>query len=178
MQVYPENKAADEHFNNLRSQYADLLHQGRALVDEVTNSQAFIQRTLKAMQDHTDCCEDAIKAGDAIKLVNHSSSLARLGNRVLQVAKQEADNSEDPAFISTLNYSADQLHSSEIHSCSNSFVRMFMIFFVFSGVAPMVHAAKALAINMANPEKANDWRTKNNLVSQISKKSARAKSED
>ena len=29
----------------------------------------------------------------------------------------------------------------------------------------MVHAAKALAINMASAEKANDWRTKNNLVS-------------
>ena len=29
----------------------------------------------------------------------------------------------------------------------------------------MVHAAKALAMNMASAEKANDWRTKNNLVS-------------
>ena len=29
----------------------------------------------------------------------------------------------------------------------------------------MVHAAKALAVNMNNPEKASDWRRKNNLVS-------------
>ena len=29
----------------------------------------------------------------------------------------------------------------------------------------MVHAAKALAVNMSSPEKANDWRAKNNLVS-------------
>lgn len=29
----------------------------------------------------------------------------------------------------------------------------------------MVHAAKALAIQMTNPEKANDWRRKNNSVS-------------
>ena len=28
----------------------------------------------------------------------------------------------------------------------------------------MVHAAKALAINMGSAEKAADWRTKNNLV--------------
>merc|ERR1719219_3281853 len=40
--VYPENKAADEHFNNLKSQYSEQLHQGRALVDEVTDSKAFI----------------------------------------------------------------------------------------------------------------------------------------
>ena len=29
----------------------------------------------------------------------------------------------------------------------------------------MVHAAKALAVNMSSSEKANDWRAKNNLVS-------------
>ena len=29
----------------------------------------------------------------------------------------------------------------------------------------MVHAAKALAVNMSSTEKANDWRGKNNLVS-------------
>ena len=52
--VYPENKAADEHFNNLKSQYSELLHQGRAWLDEVTDSKAFISRSLKAMQDHAD----------------------------------------------------------------------------------------------------------------------------
>ena len=56
--------------------------------------------------------EDAIRQGNAIKLVEHASALARLGNRVLQVGRQEAENSEDPRFISSLNYSADQLHSS------------------------------------------------------------------
>ena len=110
--VYPENKAADEHFNNLKSQYSELLHQGRALLDEVTDSKAFIARSLKAMQDHTDHGEDAIRQGHAIKLVEHASALARLGNRVLQVGRQEAENSEDPRFISSLNYSVDQLHSS------------------------------------------------------------------
>jgi vinculin len=65
------------------------------------------------MQDHTDHCEDAIRSGNPIKMVEHTSALARLGNRVLQVAKQETENSEDPRFISSLNYSADQLHSSK-----------------------------------------------------------------
>merc|ERR1719210_3229277 len=53
------------------------------------------------------------------------------------------DNSEDPRFISTLNYAANQVNSR---------------------VAPMVHAAKALAVNMSSTEKANDWRGKNNLL--------------
>ena len=38
-----------------------------------------------------------------------------MGNRVLQVAKQEAENSEDPEFISTLNYSADKLSTSKFY---------------------------------------------------------------
>ncbi len=144
--VYPENKAADEHFNNLKSQYSHLLHRGRDLLDEVTDSKAFIGRSLKAMQDHTDHCEDAIRQGNAIKLVEHTSALARLGNRVLQVGRQEAENSEDPRFLSSLNYAADQLHSR---------------------VAPMVHSAKSLAVDIKHPEKARDWRLKNGQVSPL-----------
>ncbi len=40
-----------------------------------------------------------------------------------------------------------------------------VIFFSFLGVAPMVHAAKSLAVNMGSSEKAEGWRAKNNLVS-------------
>ena len=109
--VYPDNKSADEHFNNLKSQYSELLQQNRALVDEVTDSKAFIARSLEAMQEASARCEDSIRTGQAVKMVEHTSALARLGNRVLQVARQEAENSEDPRFISTLNYSADKLQS-------------------------------------------------------------------
>ena len=35
----------------------------------------------------------------------------------------------------------------------------------FPGVAPMVHAAKSLAVNMGRSENADEWRAKNNLVS-------------
>lgn len=124
--VYPENKAADEHFNNLKSQYFELLQQGRNLLDEVTDARAFIERSLKAMQEHAGHCEDAIRQGNAIKLVEHASALARMANRALQVARQEAENSEDPRFISALNYSADQLHSSK------SFFPVRTIFLPFS----------------------------------------------
>ena len=109
--VYPDNKSADEHFNNLKSQYSELLQQNRNLVDEVTDSKAFIARSLEAMQEASARCEDSIRSGQAVKLVEHTSALARLGNRVIQVGRQEAENSEDPRFISTLNYSADKLQS-------------------------------------------------------------------
>lgn len=40
---YPTSKAADEHFENLRQQYADLLTRVRNLCDEATDSGDFIK---------------------------------------------------------------------------------------------------------------------------------------
>lgn len=39
------------------------------------------------------------------------SAIARLGNRTLNVAKKEAENSEDPAFINRVNRAADSLQN-------------------------------------------------------------------
>lgn len=40
---YTENKAADEHFDNLRMQYADCVARVRSLCDEATDSAHFIK---------------------------------------------------------------------------------------------------------------------------------------
>ncbi len=44
---YPESKSADEHFENLRREYADALQRLRALVDEAIDSVDFIKATGK-----------------------------------------------------------------------------------------------------------------------------------
>jgi hypothetical protein len=56
-------------------------------------------------------CEDAVKSNNPIKLVENTSSLIRLANRVLQVAKQELENSEDPNFMALLNNTTQDLHA-------------------------------------------------------------------
>ena len=43
--TYPDNKAADEHFENLRRQYADAIQKTRQLCDEAIDSAAFIQQS-------------------------------------------------------------------------------------------------------------------------------------
>lgn len=63
------------------------------------------------MRKHALMCEDAIAKNDPNKMVDHTTAIARLANRVLQVAKQEADNSEDPSFIASISRAADQLQS-------------------------------------------------------------------
>ena len=59
-------------------------------------------------------CEDAIGRKEAQQLVDGTSQIARLANRVLMVAKQEAENSEDPAFVDRVNEAADALQASTL----------------------------------------------------------------
>ena len=112
--VYPENKAADEHFENLRKQFAETVLLTRTLADEATDSARFVGQSLVAMQAHTNGCDEAIVTKQPAKMVENTSAIARLANRVLQLTKQEADNSEDPKYISALNIAAGQLQSSEL----------------------------------------------------------------
>jgi vinculin len=114
---YSQSKAADEHFENLRLQYADSVSRIRDLCDEATDSVHFCKISEEHMQKHTVMCEDAIANNDAEKMVEHTTAIARLANRVLQVAKQEAENSEDPVFINSVNKAADNLQGSKNIIC-------------------------------------------------------------
>ena len=110
--TYPDNKAAGEHFENLRNQYADAIARTRQLCDEAIDSAAFIQQSEDLMRRCTAECEDAIARQEPQRLVDGTSHIARLANRVLMVAKQEADNSEDPKFIGEVTGAANQLQNS------------------------------------------------------------------
>ncbi|VEN57814.1 unnamed protein product [Callosobruchus maculatus] len=147
---YPSSKAADEHFENLRQQYADTITKVRNLCDEATDSADFIKASEEQMKKHTFLCEEAIKNRQPQKMVDNTSAIARLANRVLLVAKQESDNSEDPHFIDTLNRASDALQNS---------------------VPPMVQDAKSVALNPSDHNAASRWRESNksllNAVRQV-----------
>lgn len=110
--AYPESKAAHEHFENLRAQYADSVQRVRSLCDTTIDPCEFIKASEEQMQKHTILCADNIRKNQPQKMVDNTSAIARLANRVLMIAKQEADNSEDPNFISRVNNSSDQVLSS------------------------------------------------------------------
>lgn len=141
---YPGSKAAEEHYNNLRDQYADTILRMRTLCDQATDPADFIKASEEQMQKHTLLCEDAIRNKVPQKMVDNTSSIARLANRVLLVAKQEADNSEDSKFISELLKASDTLQNS---------------------VPPMVQNAKSVATDIANPTAGAHWRDANKNVS-------------
>uniref|UniRef100_A0A8D8X9L6 Vinculin n=1 Tax=Cacopsylla melanoneura TaxID=428564 RepID=A0A8D8X9L6_9HEMI len=148
--TYPESKAADEHFENLRNQYANSVGKLRDLCDEAIDPAEFVKYSEEQMQKHTHLCEDGITKHDPNKMVEHTSAIARLANRVLQVAKQEADNSEDPAYVAALNRAANGLQNA---------------------VPPMVHNAKQVALNTRDASAVSRWRDANkallNAVGQV-----------
>lgn len=140
---YPASKAAEEHYDNLRGQYAESIARIRSLCDDAIDSARFTKISEEHMAKHTVLCEDAIAKGDAEKMVEHTTSIARLANRVLQVAKQEAENSEDPIFIAGVNKAADHLQN-----C----------------VTRMVQDAKAVAINPHDHVAVSRWRESNRAL--------------
>lgn len=96
------------------------------------------------MQKYTFLCEEAIRNKQPQKMVDNTSNIARLVNRVLLVAKQEADNSEDPEFIAKLNAATNALENT---------------------LPSMVQNAKQVASNINDPQAASHWREANKNVS-------------
>ncbi|KAI9589212.1 vinculin [Glossina fuscipes] len=134
---YPASKAADEHLQNLKQQYADTVLRMRTLCDQATDPAEFIKTSEEHMQMYAKLCEDAIHAKQPQKMVDNTSNIARLINRVLLVAKQEADNSEDPQFTAKLNTAANRLENS---------------------LPAMVGDAKRVATNINDPAAAQAWK--------------------
>lgn len=142
---YPESKAAEEHLNNLKQQYADTILRMRTLCDQATNPADFIKTSEEQIQKYSFLCEEAIRNKLPQKMVDNTSNIARLTNRVLLVAKQEADNSEHPEYIAKLNGAANRLEAS---------------------LPSMVQSAKQVAQNINDPHAASQWREANKNVRQ------------
>lgn len=144
---YPNSKAAEEHLNNLKQQYADTILRMRTLCDQATNPSDFIKTSEEQIQKHTFLCDEAIRNKNSQKMVDNTSSIARLANRVLSVTKQETENSEDPEFIAKLNLAADQLQNS---------------------IPCMVQDAKLIANNINDTAAASAWKDSNkNLLQSV-----------
>lgn len=140
---YPASKAAEEHLNNLKQQYADTILNMRTLCDQATDPSAFCKTSEEQMQKYTFLCEEAIRNKQPQKMVDNTSNIARLVNRVLLVAKQEAENSEDPEFIGRLTNASHKLEH-----C----------------LPLMVQNAKQVASNINDPTAAANWRDANKNV--------------
>ncbi|XP_061724423.1 vinculin isoform X4 [Cydia pomonella] len=138
---YPDSKVAEEHFNNLKNQYADAVLRVRDLCDQAVDPLDFVRTAGELMQKHTYLCEDAIRNNDSQKMVDNTSAIARLANRVLLVGGAERENTEDAEFARALNSAHQRLQAA---------------------IAPAVHRAKAVALG--DSSQAPAWRQANSEI--------------
>ncbi|KAM3956903.1 LOW QUALITY PROTEIN: vinculin [Aphomia sociella] len=138
---YPDSKVAEEHFGNLRSQYAEAVLRARDLCDQALDPLDFVRTAGELMQKHTYLCEDAIRNNDSQKMVDNTSAIARLANRVLLVGGAERDNTEDAEFARELWAAQQRLQAA---------------------IPPAVHQAKAVALGERGRVPA--WRAANGEI--------------
>ncbi|XP_061178101.1 vinculin-like isoform X9 [Saccostrea echinata] len=143
----PTNQAAQEHFDLMKKRWMDNMERLRALVDEAVDSSALIKAEEEGILRDTERVEDAIQMKDPPRIGAHASNIARRANRVLQVAQQEAENSEDPKYVDHVNEAASNLRST---------------------IAPMVQGAKGVSLNPADTNAQQNWRKANqNLIDAV-----------
>ncbi|XP_052825598.1 vinculin isoform X4 [Octopus bimaculoides] len=145
--INPTNQAAVDHFDLLKKQWTENMERLRTLVDEATDTEAFILATEQGIQKDKEKVEEGIRTINPPIIVTNASNIARRANRVLQVAQQEAENSEDPQFVEKVNSASDVLKST---------------------ITPMVKEAKSVSIDPKDQVAANNWRkTNNSLISAV-----------
>eukprot|EP00095_Tigriopus_kingsejongensis_P003227 maker-scaffold547_size140190-snap-gene-0.23 protein:Tk03227 transcript:maker-scaffold547_size140190-snap-gene-0.23-mRNA-1 annotation:"Vinculin" len=134
---YPENKAAEENFENLRNQYNEGIHLIRDLCDESVDTKIFLQHTQAQIQKAIQGCEEGLRSRSVHILIENSTLAARLANRLLMVLHKEADNSEDPGLRRQVIGAGDHLKGA---------------------ITPFVTNSKALATNVSDGSLVKNWR--------------------
>ncbi|KIH55790.1 hypothetical protein ANCDUO_14046 [Ancylostoma duodenale] len=143
IRLHNQTDSAEQHFENLHRQYADALHRLRSHVDDAIDTGEFVRASENAMRRYTNRCEDAIANSYPQGMVDNTSQIARLGNRVLMAAQNEADNSEEPAYCDRVNSAANQVRAA---------------------IPPMVTQAKQVAMSPRDTGASNAWRNANDRL--------------
>ncbi|KAL5287236.1 VCL family protein [Megaselia abdita] len=131
---------AEDHLLNLKKQYADTILRMRSLCEQAIDISDFIKASEEQMKKYAFLCEDAIGQKNPQKMVDNTSNIARLVNRVLWVAKMEVHNSENPEFTAKIKAATAKLEEALPH---------------------MVQCAKGVALNINDPNAAHAWRESN-----------------
>lgn len=143
---YPENKAADENFENLRKQYAEGIQSIRDLCDESMDARSFLRQTEEHIRRAVAASEEGLRSKQTQILVDNTALAARLSNRLLMALYKESDNSDDPALRRQVDASGDKLKSA---------------------ITPFVENGKAVASSPSDQGLITAWRMSANKLLEI-----------
>ena len=143
---YPENKAAEENFENLRKQYAEGIQTIRDICDESIDLKIFLHQTQAHIKRSITSCEDNIRSRNGQGIVESTALTARLANRLLMALHKESENSDDPNLKRQVNVMSDRLKGA---------------------IAPFVERSKALVSNPSDPSLNNNWKDSANRLMDV-----------
>ena len=149
---YPDNKAADENFENLRKQYAEGVHSIRDLCDESMETRAFLRQTEEHIRRAVAASEEGLRSKQTQIMVDNTALAARLSNRLLMALYKESDNSDDPALRKQVDASGDRLKSA---------------------ITPFVENGRAVASSPNDQGLITSWRMSANKLLEIVEEVAR-----
>nr|A0A3B6UES5.1 RecName: Full=Vinculin [Oscarella pearsei]AYN71345.1 vinculin [Oscarella pearsei]6BFI_A Chain A, VIN1 [Oscarella pearsei]6BFI_B Chain B, VIN1 [Oscarella pearsei] len=128
----PGNQAAKDYLRTVKEKWLEAAESMGRSVDGVIDSLEFMKVSEARIQaDVKEAKRIALAEEDSMKLIAKASSVARQANRVIQVAKVEADNSENPEFVAKLSSASESLAKS---------------------ISPMVIEAKAVVTSPQNKD--------------------------
>jgi len=150
--TYPENKAADENFENLRKQYASGVQRIRDESDESIDIRTFLRQTEEHIRRSVATCEEGVAGRQSQVIVESTTLAARLSNRLLMALARESENSEDVSLKKQVNQAADKLKSV---------------------IAPFVESSKTMAINISDQGHQARWRSASGSLLEMVKEVAK-----
>ncbi|XP_065072400.1 vinculin-like [Rhopilema esculentum] len=117
---------AAENFKKLKEEWKDQIEELTGLVDMATDASDFIKESEDVIKKDCEAAEIALKQGNLPLLLTKSSRIARCTNRIVQVARGEVENLDDPKFKNEVGAATEQLSER---------------------VSPLILSAKAVAQN-------------------------------
>ena len=130
---YPDNKAADENFENLRKQYAEGVHSIRDVCDESMDVKTFLRQTEDHIRKAVTASEDGLRYSIFQIHVKHLIKLANLRKK-LKFYKHLLTPKQIKFQVSKCNKYFDrqlQFHECNMNSDNSSKFHLNSIFLLF-----------------------------------------------
>jgi len=100
---------AADNFKKMRDEWKDQIEDLTGLVDTATNAADFIKESEDVIKRDCEAAELALKQSNLPIVLTKSSRIARCANRIVQVARGEVENLDDPKFKNEVGTAADNL---------------------------------------------------------------------
>ena len=133
------------------------------LVDECLDCELFIKACEHSIIKETYKTQTAVQENNNTAIVLNALNIARRSNRIIQVATQEAENSEDNAYVDRI-LGSNELLKQGISLILNSIKWSCSYKLLFKALPPMIQSAKILASQPNNKENYLLWANANEKV--------------